>query len=263
MNEEVQTISVATTTSPSEVIPSSVTDIEVSAVDPIGMEQSQSALIKWAKRKIEITKVEHAEVQGAYEHAVKMRWRRDVLKKQAESILKRVQFYEKVLTALEMGYVIVPQFPVDLFAVRTDKKNVTRVILTREVSSGVPWRGTFQQATKNLPEGQGQYQNPFPTVRQSWARKIKDDQGREKEVRDFWSDEWDEMEFPVAMSRPVIMQSVTRAMAQKVFDEIGIFQGGADPIIVGSIVNPKRGMAIKYCPRVMFMLAWSLNTSDL
>lgn len=234
-------------------------DIELSAATPIAMEQAQSAMIQWTERKVDSMKQEWSELFGAYEHAVKHKWKADTLKRHAAIAEKRVTFYEKILAALRAGYYIVPSFPVTLFAIRTDKKEPKRMyaVLRHERHQN------FQQEPKILKSGEGEYQDPNPVVRKDYGAHT------EKDGQDHWgfyASKWDDMEFPTNMSKPHIMEATSRAMALKIFDEIGVlpqdFKRNPDPIIAGRIIDPRPSGYSK--PRkVTFLICWHLDTKTL
>jgi len=232
------------------------TDADLSALTPVEMLQCQTTLIEWCKRKIAVTCTERDELEGAYKHAVAHKWKSGTLKRHWELAAKRVEYYKKMLTALEAGYYIVPNFPVTLFAIRTDRKKPARIIRTE---SYVP---NLSQDARTLPVGKGEYKNPVPTLRQS--EQFKDQHGRT--VRNYWADKWDELEFPANMAKLHIMEATTKAMQLKVFDELGMLpadrQRHPDPILVGHIIDPR---PVGYGPPkyITFMIAWHLDTRTL
>ncbi len=92
----------------------------------------------------------------------------------------------------------------------------------------------------------------------------KDEQGRELHHYETWSAKgWNEIDFPIQMARPKIMKAVTRAMALKIFDELGIFPEDKkkDPMIIARMKAPSTNrFARRY---ISFVVAWHLNTRDL
>lgn len=80
--------------------------------------------------------------------------------------------------------------------------------------------------------------------------------------------EWREVDFPITMAKPEIMQATTRAMALKIFDQFGILPAEAnrtgprpkgDPLVVAQIIDPRPTSD----RRVTFMIAWHLDTRVL
>ena len=237
-------------------IPATEIDAEFSAQTPAEMIAANEAMIRWCERKIAMMEHEAAELAGAADHAVKRKWKSYTLKRHAAIAAKRVEFYKKIKAAVEAGYYIVPNFPVTLFAIRTDRKKPAAM-----AKIGQKWVPNLTQEAKMLPQGKGEYQNPVPIVRQSPERT--EGSGT---VRDYWADSWDEMEFPMNMAKLHIMEATTRAMELKVFDELGMLPADhkrhPDPILVGHIIDPR---PVGYGPRkyVTFMIAWHLDTSTL
>ena len=232
-------------------------DPELSAQTPVEMLQCQSTLIGWCKSKIATVEAEHAELQGAHKHALKHKWKAGTFKRHAEIAAKRVEFYKKMLAALEAGYYIVPNFPVTLFAIRTDRKKPASMY-----KIGMTYVPNLTQEAKVLSEGEGQYKNPVPVVWGGHARKNEHCQ----DVKDYWAESWQELEFPANMAKLHIMEATTHAMQLKVFDELGMLpadrQRHPDPILVGRIVDPR---PVGYGPKrfVTFMIAWHLDTATL
>ncbi len=238
------------------------TNIEVTAVAPDEFGAAQEQLISWCDWKLSDCKKEHDELIAAYQHAVDSKWASGALGRQVKKAEQRVTFYEKMLTALKAGYCIVPNFPITAFAVRTDKERPLKMYSTS-------WRKNHTQEPTGLPEGEGEYKNPFPLVKQHTvepATQTKD------EVCGYWASAWKDFEFPITMAKPQIMEAVSRTMALKIFDDIGILPGYApsemtrppkgDPIIVARLIDRSRcGPYNKHY--VTFMVAWHLNTRDL
>jgi hypothetical protein len=106
-----------------------------------------------------------------------------------------------------------------------------------------------------LAIGEGEYRNPFPLIEtDTWTN------GEGKKETSRTATDWDELEFPVTMAKPLIMEATSRAMALQIFDEIGIFPPTKkeDPVIIGRIHLKKS----RYNDRtISFMIAWHLNTN--
>lgn len=237
-------------------------DIEVTAENADQMAQCQTAMIEWCKRKVAETVASEKDLRDAYNHAVKCKWKNDTLLRHANAALKRVDFYQRMLTALEHGYQIVPSFPVTAFAIRTDRKKPLRMYT-------YGWNKSHTQEVKSLPQGEGEYKNPFPLVQQHTIEPATQTTG---EKCGYWAEAWKDLEFPFSMSKPTIMEATTRAMALKIFDDIGILPGFApgegtrapkgDPIIVARLKD-QRPVPYGEARWVTFIVAWHLNTKDL
>jgi hypothetical protein len=246
-----------------------VQNIEVTAETSGEMAQCQSALIGWCKAKIAETRHQARELKEAFHHAVKRKWKSDTLKRHAALAAKRQDFYERMLRALEQGYQIVPSFPITAFAIRTDRKNPLRMFTT-------DWVQKHTQESNQLPAGEGDYKNPFPLVldeRVAPEVRATETTPYKSEVKNYWAEAWKELEFPVTMAKPRIMEATTRAMALKIFDEIGILPGYAphkgtrppagDPMIIATLIVPKSPGGYIEARRISFIIAWHLDTKSL
>ncbi len=238
-------------------------EIEVSAATPNEMAQSQVALIMWCERKIALMRAEAKELRDSYKIALERKWAHSTLKRHADLADKRVTFYEKMLTALQHGYIIVPSFPVEVFAMRSTRDKPLRLA----AFAGKWDSSTKEQHATARPAGEGEYKNPFPTI---FYRDYSKDMLTQEQIaagnvkREYYAEAWKDMEFPMNMAKPNIMEATDRAMALKLFDDLGVLPGtrrNVDPIIVGRLLDPR---STKYNRRfVSFIIAWHLDTATL
>jgi len=246
--------------------PAPATDVSVSATTADEMAEAQSALIRWAQAKVADIRSERDEANECYERAVRSKWKSDPLKRMAERAEKRLTFYEKILAALQAGYTIIPNFPVTAFAIRTDRSRPLAMLTTS-------WGSKHTQRPAGLPAGEGEYLNPFPLV---YERIVKQRTATTAEEKEYWASSWKDLEFPISMAKPEIMEATTRTMALKVFDDLGVLPAFApgegtrpprgDPMIVARIWDYSQSLG--YRPEsdrrhVTFMVAWRVNTRDL
>lgn len=231
-----------------EILPY-VKDLQLTATVPNEMMLAQNQLIGWCDKKVQYLKLEVEKLKTAYEHAKKMKWKYTTLQNQYNKTQKRVTYYEKIKAALEAGYTIIPNFPVDIFAIRTDKDKPKKYLSTRS------WNDIFRQHPNELKVGEGDYKNDRPIV-YSKALNEKDKQ--------YWAEDWrDEIEFPLNMAKPIIMEATSNAMALKIFDKFGVFPSARkddDPVIIGQIVCKENQFKTRI---VSFMIAWHINTNVL
>lgn len=250
----VVTVAVAAPTPPVE--------IEVMAEQPQEMEQCQRSLIDWARGKVASLQADAAELKESYELAVKNKWKSSTLKRHMEKALAEVVYYTKMLGAFEAGYVLVPNMPGAIFAVRTDKVCPSKV-----------WKYHYydvstQPAKTSLPPGEGQYVAHRNKVHE---HQSTDSQG--KVIKTLYrATDFGELEFPFALSKPRLMEATSRAMALRLFDEFMILPAEAapsggrttvtrqDPIILGVIAMRYDAYRSK---KASFMIAWHINTRDL
>ncbi len=237
-------------------------DVQLSALNPMDMQSCQVGLIEWCRRKIMEVSAEAQDLWQAYETAKAKKWKSSTLQRHAALAKKRLTFYEKIKAALEAGYIIVPNFPVTLFAIRTDKDKPAQMYRIHDSS----WKPKFnmQQEAKELPVGEGEYQNPLPSTIEE-SEKSSDGKGGIKTQWHCSAEDWKEIDFPINMAKAHLMEATDDAMKKKIFDELGILPSPykkKDPLIVGRIRDPK---ASKFdrdgC--VTFIIAWYLDTRTL
>lgn len=241
------------------IVPREDGNVSVTALQPDDMQASQQALIAWAQQKVVTMRAEAVELRAAYEHARDRKWKSDTLKRHAVLAEKRVTFYEKVLAALEAGFVIIPNFPVALFAIRTIKKSP----VGRACEPMRYYLPKYEQTPEQLPVGEGEYRNPFPYVCEGAHYMMEG-----KEHVTSFAGNWKDFEFPVAMAKPNIMAAADRTMALKIFDQLGVLPAESkqqvrvkgDPIIVGQLVDPRDKYSTKL---ISFMVAWHIDTRSL
>lgn len=262
-------------------------DLALSAETPEALAHSQKELHAWCLAKLERERAILAEAESDLAEcdieieridtfiaaALKGKWsskpmaemRRTAEKRgsrvcrRIDVAVARVNFYEKFTRALEAGYYVVPNFPINLFAIRSHKNKPGKQWIGRTTYAQPNYPPTEYQ--QELAAGTGQYRNPFPLLHTEavvgpdnktvYAHKVKD---------------WQEMEFPISMARLNILDAVNRAMALKIFDEIGALPSKdlacGDPVLLGRICVdvPRSGTHLR---QVSFMIAWHLDTRTL
>jgi len=230
--------------------------LEVTASTPQEMVQSQSKLIAWCGAKITSLAEEKAKIESDLEHARKHKWKIEPFQRMARRLQKSMEFYGKMRSALEHGLCIVPNFPCDVFAVRVAGRPKGKATVG----------GRFEHAGQSLPEGEGDWVNPFPfTGETTIVEKNRD--GTTNTVEATYPHSWDtEIDFPVEMARPHIMDLTTAAMQNKFFDELGFSPernrlSRGDPMILGRILMPKAGWSARKA--ISFLIAWHIDTREL
>lgn len=234
-----------------EVVSRFVNDLQVTATLPSEMMASQNQLIEWCGKKSQFLQIEADELKQAYEHAKKMKWKYTTLQSQYNKALKRIVYYDKIKAALMAGYTIIPNFTVDIFAIRTDKDKPKKYLSTDR------WDNQrSSQFTHDLPLGVGEYKNESPLISSRYI---------DEKTKQYWAEDWrDEIEFPLNMCKPLIMEATSNAMALKIFDRFGVFPSrrkNDDPVIIGQIIHKRGGYQSDKV--VSFMIAWHLNTNVL
>ncbi len=231
-----------------EPLPPVCQDLVVLARDPQEMAQAQQGLVVWMDQKLKSLHAELAEAEENLAIAKRMKHRITGWQRQIQVVRKRVVFYEKAKTALEAGYCIVPDFPVQLIAVKT-KKHWPPPGRVRGGIHNVP-----EVKSEPLPQGEGKYVGPAP-----YASAHKHEDGST------WSqaDAFQEVDFPFKIIKPQILSGLEEALRLKLFDEIGVLpahRANRDPILVGRI---KRREGAYNEPTMTFLIAWWIDTRSL
>jgi hypothetical protein len=229
-------------------------NLQLVATNPGQMEQCQGALIQWCQQKMELVKADLADAEENLAIAKKNKWRHAPWQRRVSLAKAKLTFYDKVEKAVEAGYYIVPAFPVDVFAIRTDRDR------PNSARSRSAWE-TFKQNPRLLPAGEGAYVSDLPEVWRHAHPYIDSKTGEEKESVTFTPGEFEDVEFPMTLVKPQVLDATAKAMARKIFDQIGVLpnrRAKGDPILVGQIIPPHR----RHEP-LTFFISWWLNTNDL
>lgn len=236
------------------------------------MAQAQAGVTAWISAKVNSMKREVSDLSKALNIARERKWATSALIRQRNLALGRRKYYEKVLDALKAGYVLIPAFPVDIFAVRISRETPLPQATERINQS---WEGGIRPtyASEKLPTGEGDYKAAH-LDRYSNSHKWKANDGKENTTYRFFNDdEFSDVAFPLIAAKAEVMESASNAMAKRIFDEIGIVTQNSrqqnrrasmtahgDPLIIGTIVGPKVGYNEKRCH---FLITWHVNVEDI
>lgn len=223
------------------------------------MAKAQMGLTAWVSAKIEAIKVEIQDVSKSLDIAKKSKWATLPLQRQKNLWYGRRVYYEKVLEALQAGFVIVPEFPIDMFAIRVGRTKPLPQENTRDWNrERVP-----EHPSDRLPAGEGEYKASVQT-RYFDERKSKDSTGKEVTRYHFYNDmEFSDVAFPLIACKPDVMNAAQQAMAMKIFDSVGVCPQNrrtGDPLVIGVIEGPKVGYTQKKCH---FLISWHIEVTDL
>jgi hypothetical protein len=226
------------------------------AKSPMEMAEAQEGLLVWAREKLAHLRSDYDEMEEAYNHARKMKWKASPMRRQMTKIQKHITYYTKVEAALAEGYYLIPNFPVDVVAIRTRREFPKHYETTERGSLGM------EQESDASPMGEGTFVSPTPRL-DSEYRERTDHQGKKKLDKWFWPDRFEPFDFPFTVTKPEIIDGTKRAMVKKVFDEIGILpqrqRRRGDPMIIGQVVL-REGYSEK---RLSFLIAWFVDTNTL
>lgn len=234
------------------------TDIVVMASTPTEMVNAQSQLLAWFVNKIEACKAELKESEENLELAKSRKLRTAGWASIVDKNKRAVSYYEKAHSALTEGYCIVPDFPIDIIAIRTSaskpRKNYS------ESTWGV---ARVNDQVTNSPEiGKGEYVSPQALVEHN--HYITDGKEGEKPKKTLTAEAIGFLppDFPYKLVKPRILDDMGRAMALKIFDEIGVVRKpvrSPDPIVVGRVIR-KIGNSHK---TLSFLISWWVDSRDL
>jgi hypothetical protein len=249
--------------------------VHLVATDTQQMAAAQSQLVGWLYAKQAELDAEITELTTARDQARAKKWGTATFSSQLLKATKRKQFYGKLVLAAEAGYTIIPNLPIDLIAVKVDDREYgpSNTDMHDGWTRGpVPSDIVTEKAQQLVPAGQGDYVSPEPNV-------VRGRNRNEKQEITHWlrATSFKDMDFPVALAVPEIMDATAKAMALKVFDQIGICPAKGlrsrtqrtqlppsrdpDPLIVGQILSPKHGYSGSR--PVSFLIAWHLNLGTL
>jgi hypothetical protein len=221
------------------------------ALSPAEMTTAHEGMLRWAESKVREMSAEIGEFQAEAKLAKENGWRSGGFERHKKIAQRRLAFYQKIIDALKAGYIVVPNFAMTAFAIRTTAES------PRGGKEIYTWSTpTFEQQAEVLPSGEGRYVNPEPS-KETWTEDGGlDKEGKPKELKIASPDDFVDVVFPLAVAKVQIMAATAQAMALKVFDEIGMtdeWHGGrrGDPIVLGRLLNPRRN-----APSVTFFIGW-------
>jgi len=230
-----------------------MSDTTLVALSPADMVPAQKDLIAWCVNKIRALVDEADEFELQQKLCLENGWKTSVVVNSLNRCVRRMRYYEKMKAALEAGYLLVPNMPVDVIAVRVNRAKQA------ETFSSSRWHHFAATPQASLPAGVGRYVDDELTHRDESYAAEKNDKGETKHVTHLVSDEYDDVDFPVVAMKPVILEAAARAMALKVFDQIGMVSNeGRDPILVGQLLDPRGNRR-----RSTFFIAWWVDPATL
>jgi len=211
---------------------------------------AHSDMLAWCDQKIAQMQQELKEANNLYDAAVQHKWKASPFKSQMARCVRIITFYNKVKQAVQAGFYIVPNFPMDVFAIRT-----TKAFPSGERSQ----HSSHTQSAMQLPAGLGDYVSPRPVLERE-EEQYKDSDGKTKVRTLSWPKAWRDIQFPMVMAHSSIMTRVSDTLRLKLFDELGLCSDRrGDPMILGKIKCPKH----QYHPGITFFIAWHLDLRRL
>jgi len=230
------------------------------ASSPEQMEKATATMLAWCDKRIEVIRADIADLEANYEIAKKAKWKATPWKTRANRELRKITFYEKVKAALNAGYHLIPNFPADVFAIRTSKKEPDPN--TDKRTGSWPQAQSGVQITNSPQIGDGTYVAPQATD-EKWREENKKTDGKVEVERYAQAIEFDDPTFPFTMVKAEILSDTQKAMTLKIFDEIAVVpprQRRGDPIVVGRVVYRDSAYHTK---TVSFLISWFLDLRQL
>jgi len=227
----------------------------VVANGPMALQSAHHDIGEWVGGKIGLANAELDEIEKAIATAIERKWATKDIKRRETALKKYKSFLEKIAGAVSAGYAIVPNFDMDVLAVRTNGQ------IPGAESTDRPRIGAAK-----LPIGKGEYVSPEPEMC-SWQQDYTDCKGVAKTRTMFSVTANAPVAVPFVLMEKTLADVLHKAMQEKLFDEIGIVNARrkGDPVLVGRIHHPKHQSTRWWDNRkaVSFFIGWWFDTSAL
>lgn len=219
---------------------------------------AQARMVELADARIREWVEQRDELSENVEVAKRNKWRHQPLVRAHRMAVRMVTYYECIRAALVAGYMVMPDLQCDVYAVRVSPTGRMPATLVQ-----TNWRPRDpRQTADSLSVGAGEYVSDV-VVTDRRVDAWKDASGAERKTYTHKAVAELPPEAPLILARPVLLEAAERAMALRIFDEIGIVGANrrsrsADPMLVGRINDPRptrRGQA--------FFIAWWFEPRSL
>jgi hypothetical protein len=242
------------TTIQSEALTASAPSVHLVATNPTEMAAAQDDLKNFLVRKIEALDVDITDLNVSISKARESNWSAASLERLRTQAVDDQEFYAKIFAAVEAGYTIVPDFPVDVFAIRISREEPQHGLTTTRYGRAP----VYLEQADILPAGEGDYVSSTPRVVHTKEMRKEKDGITDYELKLAEPVGFRAVVFPLRAARVEVMNATAEAMTHKIFDQIGICPRAKkpDPLILGQIVSNKGKLAI-------FLIAWHLNLREL
>lgn len=215
----------------------------------------QAGLLKHVQGKLLEAKQNEVEMVAALDTATRHKWQVRPLRNAVKRAGREVAYYDKVVAALEAGYVVMPPVECEAFAVRiSDRKRLPN---RDEMQHNSGWHHgrDMVTSTDSPPIREGKHVSPSIHY-YSWYYTRDNDKGKPVKYRVEQPLDFDpKISFPFVIAKPAIMEATEQAMSLKIFDEIAICPHRGirkrDPIILGRVKHPSRPYTW-----LNFVIAW-------
>lgn len=229
------------------------------AMTPGAVVDAKARLLVWADEKIAQAERDAEEMGRTADIAERNGFAHAGARRHAKAAVKNVEFYQKIRAAVEDGYVIVPNFPIDVFAVRTAKARPSA-----DLRSGENYQPRANDIESEAPPvGAGRYVSDTPLVElDRYEEPHTLDPKKTVVMRTVKNVGFYGVDFPIPIQlvAPQIIEATGEAMRKLIFDEIGLCSDAnprKDPIVIGRIYSPKRRRAVS------FFVGWWIDLRTL
>lgn len=211
-----------------------MTSTMVLATTRSALVSAHAELAEHVARQRDATVAEHAEVQAACALATDRHWATSPIKRRLARLERHLTFLDKVAGAIRAGYSIVPNFDLDLLAVRIRQ------------AGRYGWHRVNDRPTvgaERLPIGEGEYVSPEPEF-ESWREDRLDASGKKIGTNVIFRSTKDApVAVPFVLLKRELADALHAAMTERLFDEIGVVNDArtrkrADPVLVGRVLHP-------------------------
>lgn len=227
-------------------------DMRVMAAMSAGeMPAVQKQLTDWLTRKLDALKTD----LSMFEENIRVAEQGNIKTGAWKSLLARTRrmynYYEKLKVAVANGYVIIPDLQATTIAVRVDRSTPV------QTETASQWRARDTQPQPSLPAGAGRYVDD-EMFHESRTVDAKDWQDKPTKKELYTPTDFDEeIDFPISVVKPIVLEATQKAMALSVFDKIGVVGArNKDPLVVGEILGPNG-------KKQVFFIAWWLDVDTL
>lgn len=211
----------------------------------------QKQLTDWLKRKLDALATDIT----MFEENIRVAEQGNMKTGAWKSVMARTRrlynYYEKLKVAVANGYVIIPDLQATTIAVRVDRATPAQSETASE------WRARDAKPQPSLPAGMGRYVDD-EMFSESRTVPAKNYQGEPTTKELYTPTAFDEeIDFPMLIVKPIVLEATQKAMALAVFDKIGVVGARRkDPLVIGEILGPNG-------KKQVFFIAWWLDPATL
>ena len=229
------------------------------ALSPTEVPAVQTQLADWCRGRIVGLGRELREQRQNLRIAKASKWKHSGWVNQINRTKHQMLYYAKIRAAVQAGYLIIPNFDIDVMAVRVQRSYPDRKSETYDSYK------INHAAPQLLPPGVGRYVGDKHQVEHD-EREVLDSQNRKVTKHRYTVIDYEEtLDFPVKMIKPQILDATQLALSRKIFDRIGIVKGTkrSDPIVIGQVIDPRDPDRVLHPKVISFFIAWWLDPETL